>query len=101
MAEINGEAVYGSRPFETWGYTTACYTRNNGKVYATLLNWDGNAVTLNVPRTGATLGKVSKVELLDSTVELGFTQNEQGLTITPLLRRLGQIPEREKKTNAA
>jgi len=32
---------------------------------------------------------------------VAFSVFVQGLTITPLLRRLGQIPEREKKTNAA
>jgi alpha-L-fucosidase len=65
--KANGEAVYGSRPFEIFGDNTVCYTRNGGHVYATLLDWNGGSVTLTALRAGgATLGKVSKVKLLGS-----------------------------------
>jgi hypothetical protein len=79
-----GEAVYGSRPFEMFGEGEVRYTRNHGNVYATLLNWDGGPVTLKPLRSGgATLGKVSKVELLGSNIPLKFIQNDGGLTVTP------------------
>ncbi len=81
---VNGEAVYASRPFEVWGDASIIYTRNNGKVFATLLNWNGGAVTLAALKSGgATLGTVSKVELLGSTVSMTFAQSAQGLTVTP------------------
>jgi alpha-L-fucosidase len=82
--KIHGEAVYGSRPFEIYGESEIRYTRNKGSVYATLLNWHGGPVTLKALRAGgATLGKVSKVELLGSNVSLTFVQDDQGLTVTP------------------
>ena len=82
--KVNGEAVYASRPFEVYGENAVCYTRNNGNVYATLLNWNGGPITLKALRAGgATLGKVSKVELLGSDVPLTFVQDDQGLTVTP------------------
>ncbi len=82
--KANGEAVYASRPFEALGDTTVLYTRNNGNVYATLLGWNGGAVTLKALASGgATLGKVTKVELLGSTVSMTFTQGSTGLTVTP------------------
>ena len=84
--KVNGEAVYASRPFEVCqeNANAVCYTRNNGNVYATLLNWNGGPITLKALRTGgATLGKVSKVELLGSDVPLTFVQDNQGLTVTP------------------
>jgi alpha-L-fucosidase len=82
--KVNGEAVYASRPFEAWGDSTVIYTRNNGNVYATLLGWNGGAVTLSALKSGgATLGTVSKVELLGSTVAMTFSQSGQGLTVTP------------------
>ncbi len=84
--KINGEAVYGSRPFEVCSENSnsVFYTRNNGFVYATLLDWDGGPITLNALRAGgATLGNVSKVELLGSDVALTFVQGDQGLTVTP------------------
>ncbi|MEI6862576.1 MAG: alpha-L-fucosidase, partial [Verrucomicrobiota bacterium] len=82
--KVNGEAVYASRPFEVFGDNTVCYTRNHGKVYAALLDWNGGPITLKALHAGgATLGKVSKVELLGSDVALTFVQDEQGLTVTP------------------
>lgn len=82
--KINGEAVYSSRPFESLGDNSVCYTRNNGNVYATLLNWTGGPVTLKALHAGgATLGKISKVQLLGSDAALEFVQDDQGLTITP------------------
>jgi len=82
--KINGEAVYASRPFEVSGDNTVCYTRNHGNVYAALLDWQGGPVTLKALHGGgATLGKVSKVELLGSDLALTFVQNDQGLTVTP------------------
>ncbi len=82
--KVNGEAVYGSRPFEVSGDSSVAYTRNNGYVYATLYGWNGGAITLKALRSGgATLGKVSKVEMLGSTVAMTFNQGSQGLTVTP------------------
>jgi alpha-L-fucosidase len=82
--KINGEAVYASRPFEVYGDNAVCYTRNNGNVYATLLDWTNGPITLKALRAGGvTLGKVSKVELLGSDITLTFVQDEQGLTVTP------------------
>jgi hypothetical protein len=82
--KVNGEAVYGSRPFEVFGDNTVLYTRNQGNVYATLLDWNGAPIALSALLTGgATLGKVSKVELLGSNLSMKFVQDDKGLTVTP------------------
>lgn len=82
--KINGEAVYGSRPFEVYGENGVCYTRNQGNVYATLLDWQGGPITLKSLRaSGATMGRVSKVEMLGSDVSLTFVQDDLGLTVRP------------------
>jgi alpha-L-fucosidase len=82
--KINGEAVYASRPFEVWGDSTVLYTRAQGNVFATLLNWSGGVVSLSALKSGgATLGTVSKVEILGSAIATTFSQNGQGLTVTP------------------
>ena len=81
---VNGEAVYGSRPFEVYGEDAVRYTRNHGTVYAAVLHWKGDSITLKALRTGgATLGTVSNVELLGSDAALTFVQHDQGLTVTP------------------
>jgi alpha-L-fucosidase len=82
--KINGEAVYGSRPYEIYGNDIVLFTRNQGNVYATLLDWNGGPITLNALHTGsATLGKVLKVELLGSNLSIKFVQDDSGLIITP------------------
>jgi len=94
--KINGEAVYGSRPFEVSGENSVCYTRNKGNVYAILLDWNGGSITLKSLHSGsATLGKVSKVELLGSDVQLTFIQDSQGLTVvlTDSVRSLQAIAD--------
>lgn len=81
--KVNGEAVYASRPFEIWGDSTVLYTRAKGNVYATLLSWNGGAVSLAALKSGGlTLGTVSKVELLGATNTTTFSQTSQGLTVT-------------------
>ena len=82
--KVNGEAIYSSRPYEVYGETGVCYTRNHGNVYATLLKWNGGPITLKALHTGgATLGTVSRVELLGSNIPVAFVQDDQGLTVTP------------------
>jgi hypothetical protein len=67
-----------------YGEDSVRYTRNNGNVYATVLNWKDSTNNLKALHTnGSTIGKISKVELLGSDVALNFVQDEKGLTITP------------------
>jgi len=82
--KVNGEAVYSSRPFEVYGEDTVRYTRNNGNVYVTLLDWQGGSISMKALHAGgATIGKVTKVEMLGSDVKMTFVQDDQGLTVTP------------------
>jgi len=84
--KVNGEAIYGSRPYEVCAGGDARYTRANGFIYVTLLRWpENNSTTLPALRMGsATIGKVSKVSLLGSTIPLTFQQNADGLKITAI-----------------
>lgn len=82
--KVNGEAVYSSRPFEVYGEGSVRYTRNNGNVYVTLLDWQGGSISMKALHAGgATIGKVTKVEMLGSDVEMTFVQDDHGLTVTP------------------
>jgi len=82
--KINGEAIYGSRPFEICTENMFRFTRNNGKVYVTVLDWKDSTININAFHTnGSTLGKVINVGLLGSDVAMNFVQNENGLTVTP------------------
>ena len=53
-------------------------------MYAALMSWTNGPVTLQaLHASGATLGRISKVEMLGSDVPLTFVQDDQGLTVTP------------------
>jgi alpha-L-fucosidase len=81
--KINSECIFGSRPFEVYGENSVCYTRNNGNVYAALLDWQRGPITLKALCAGGkTLGKVSNVTILGSDIALTFVQDDQGLTVT-------------------
>lgn len=82
--KVNGEAVYGSRPYEVCAENSIRFTRNNGYVYATVLNWSDSALVIKALRSGGnTIGKVTKVELLGSDEKIDFVQNEHSLKIIP------------------
>jgi alpha-L-fucosidase len=82
--KVNGEAVYGSRPFEVYGENSAYYTRNKGNIYVTLLDWKNDTIVLKALHSGsATVGKILKIEMIDSKLPLKFVQNDQGLTVIP------------------
>src|SRR5471030_2387003 len=74
--KVNGEAIYGSRPYEVYGEGEARYTRANGSIYVTLLKWpENNAILLKALRSdGATTGKINSVALLGSSLPLTFQQ---------------------------
>ena len=80
---VNGEAIYGSRPFEVMGGEKVRYTRNQGFVYATVLGWPySNRLTLPALHLGGpTIGTVSRVEVLGSPTPLSFQQDSSGLNV--------------------
>ena len=82
--KVNGSAVYGSRPFETWGDDSVIYTRNGDYVYAMLFSWDGSEVDLEaLSSRSSTLGKVKKVELLcQPDARIRFKQTDTGLAVS-------------------
>jgi alpha-L-fucosidase len=82
--KVNGEAVYGSRPYEICAENSIRFTRNNGYVYATVLNWSDSILEIKALHSGGnTTGKVTKVELLGSDEKIDFVQDEKGLKVIP------------------
>jgi alpha-L-fucosidase len=79
---VNGEAIYGSRPFERASEGETCFTRKNGMVYATTFTWPaaGKLVLEALKKGGPTMGSVSKIELLGQG-PVKFTQDATALTI--------------------
>ena len=81
----NGEGIYGSRPFEVFKSEKGdfYFTRNQNNVYIFVLEWP-EVPNLNIPELktgGATIGSISKVDLLGSNGNINFEQNQEGLKI--------------------
>ena len=80
--KINGEGIYGTRPFAVFGEGSVYYTRKGAAIYAIALSWPGSTLTLtNLKKGSPYLGNVTKVELLGHSGTLSFTQSTSSLVI--------------------
>lgn len=102
--EINGEAVYGTRPFQVYGegptrqmghvafaeeltpYTAEDirFTQKDGIVYAFLLGWPyaGKSSIRALRREGALRRPISRISMLGDGNPLEFTWDDRALTVT-------------------
>lgn len=80
---VNGEAIYGTRPWKQFGEGRVRFTTKGGALYAIALEWPKDGV-LAIPAlaTGKDAGKVSAVDLLGGKGTLKWSQDAQGLKIT-------------------
>ncbi|MBA2391201.1 MAG: alpha-L-fucosidase [Ktedonobacteraceae bacterium] len=81
---VNGEGIYGSRPFAISTENTVRYTRKGSVLYATALSWPQNnsLVLTTLNKKSPYIGNVTQVELLGHGGTLSFTQDNTALTIT-------------------
>ena len=81
---MNGMAVYGSRPFDCWGDEHVIYTRRDGRIYVTLIDWQGEEITLpQLSSNAPSVGRIKKVRLLsDNKAKIRFRQTPDGLTLS-------------------
>jgi alpha-L-fucosidase len=80
--KVNGEAIYGSRPFERDHEGEVFFTRRGGYVYAIAFAWPigGKLILESLHQWGPTIGKVTQVEMLGHG-PVNFTQDGRALTI--------------------
>lgn len=81
--DVNGEAIYGTRPWTKFGEGEARgyrFTTKPGALYAIALSWPGQEAVITSLGSGA--GKVGSVHLLGHNGALAFRQDETGLKIT-------------------
>lgn len=80
--DVNGEAIYATRPWTHFGEDKIRFTTKDNTLYAISLGWPTNGLTLaSLSTTFSGIGKVSGVELLGHNGKLEFSQNETGLNI--------------------
>ena len=81
--DINGEAIYGTRPwFKYHEGRNLRFTRKGEDLYAIALKWPGAGRTLHIRASALADKKVSDVALLGHEGKLKYGQNNYGLTTT-------------------
>ena len=102
--KLNGEAIYGTRPFEVYGegptkvaggqfseqnlkdFTSEDirFTTKKGIIYATLLGWpqDGKVTIKSLAdKRDSTVGKIRRIELIGATGKLEWHRSAEGLQL--------------------
>ena len=75
--QINGEAIYGTRPWVIHGHDQYRFTRAKDAVYVHLLEWpkDNNVITIPSLVQLRAIGPISKVQLLGCNKSLRWGQD--------------------------
>jgi alpha-L-fucosidase len=89
--DVNGEAIYGTRPWKKYiegntgrGAFNYHFTTKGDTLYAMANQWPGPQAVIQSLATGGTdapAGKVTKVEMLGNDGTLEFIQDENGLKV--------------------
>ena len=80
--DINQEAIYSARPFDVWGNNDVIYTRQGGHIYAVILHPSSDPIVLPaLSSQSSSVGKITKVEMVENNRAVPFTQTAEGLTL--------------------
>jgi alpha-L-fucosidase len=80
--DVNGAAIYGTRPWKQFGADKIRFTTKGKTLYAISLGWPGKEMFIPALAKGKADGKIEKVSLLGRTGALEFSQDEIGLHVT-------------------
>ena len=80
--DVNGEAIYGTRPWKKSDEGNFRFTTKKDMLYAISLSWPGEAAVItSLATTNAGVGKIKSVTLLGHKGKLVFSQDEAGLKV--------------------
>lgn len=76
---INGEAIYGTRPWTTNGRDNLRFTRKPDAIYVILLDWPETNPVLTIPELGfhSGISRISEVTLLGHDAEIRWGQDAE------------------------
>ena len=80
--DINGPAIYGTRPWTKFSEGKIRFTTRGGNLYAISQDWAAKQVDIVSLARASVAGQVEKITLLGHAGALPFTQDENGLHIT-------------------
>jgi alpha-L-fucosidase len=80
--DVNGEAIYGSRPWKMSEEGRVHFTTKGNTLYAISMDWPAGELVIPALGQGkVTEGRVERVELLGGKGPLAFTQDAAGLHV--------------------
>lgn len=79
--DVNGAAIYGTRPWTQFADGKIRFTTKGDTLYAIALGWPGEEVVIPSLANDKVSGKIEKVNLLGHKGALEFTQDETGLKV--------------------
>jgi len=79
--EVNGPAIYGTRPWTQFSDGRIRFTTKGETLYAIALGWPGKEAVIPVLAKGKTQGQVVSVQLLGHREVLEFVQDERELRL--------------------
>ena len=81
--DVNGEGIFGTRPFTIYGAANVRFTTKGDTLYAFYLGWPNKPLAIHALAKGSPLvtGEVAEVRLLGHDAKLDFSRTEDGLTI--------------------
>jgi alpha-L-fucosidase len=88
--EVNGEAIYGTRPWKKFGEDNFRFTTKNDRtLYAIALEWIDQPVLLNSFQTWPKSG-IQSIHLLGGNKKIDYKLTENGLLISPPAVKSGE-----------
>jgi alpha-L-fucosidase len=80
--DVNGAAIYGTRPWRQFSEGNLRFTTKGNILYAIALGWPGKEVVIPALAAGKVAGRIEKVNLLGHAGALAFSQGGDGLHVT-------------------
>lgn len=90
--DVNGAAIYGTRPWTKWSENKIRFTTKGDTLYAIALGWPGKEAAIPALAKGKVAGTIKSINLLGHQGALEFTQHETGLRI--------KLPEKQPGEHA-
>ena len=79
--DVNGEAIYGTRPWRQFGEGKIRFTTRDKNLYVISYDWQVEGISVASLSTTNSVGKISSVELLGHSGALKFMQDGKGLKV--------------------
>jgi alpha-L-fucosidase len=79
--DVNGDAIYGTRPWKQFSEGKIRFTMKGDILYAISYDWPADGISIAALSTTNSVGKISGVELLGHKGSLDFSQDKNGLKI--------------------